>query len=74
MSSSSNKPFYWINFQEANLLNNGLSVIDGTTQEKNPGRFGPWTFRPFHFGSSRFGQFLGLVVSALEGGSFWSDF
>ena len=40
------------------------------TNVRNPGRFGPESFRPGHFGLGRFGRFLGWVVSALVGGSF----
>ena len=44
------------------------SIIFRELGSKDPPLGGP------HFGSSRFGKFWGLVVSALVGGSFWSNF
>ena len=45
-------------------------TLRSVTTERNPGCFGPGSFRPGHLGTSRFGQFLGWVVSVLVGGSF----
>ena len=43
----------------------------GSTSQPESGSFRPWvSFGPGPFGLGRFGQFLGLVVSALVVGSF----
>ena len=47
-----------------------IRTLRSVSEESNPGRCGPASFRPGHFGHSRFGQLFGRVVSALVGGSF----
>ena len=55
---------------------NGIKsrTLRSVSKDRNPGRYGPGSFRLCNFGLNRFGQFFGWVVSAFVGGSFRFDF